>query len=128
MTKNIKKENNHYKKQVGRFGEDMACEFLQKRGYRIIKRNLQRSYKEIDIVAKKDKLTLFIEVRSRTSTSYGGAEEAINSRKIKNFRAGVKSYAQINNLDFNRLRLDFLAVNINKTEKTVKIRHFKDIA
>lgn len=115
-----------YKKTVGKFGEDMACEFLCKRGYKILKRNLQRGHKEIDILATKNDLYVFVEVRTRTSKSYGGAEEAINTRKKHNFRSGVKSYAQINNFDFNQLRLDFIAVDINKARKTVKIRHFKD--
>lgn len=117
-----------YKKQVGQYGETVACEFLEKRGYKIIKRNLQTSHKEIDILARINNVQVFVEVRTRTSQSFGGAVEAIGKRKIKNFQTAVKSYVINNNLDFNQVRLDFLAVDINKEKKTIKIRHFKDIA
>jgi putative endonuclease len=117
-----------HKKQVGQYGEELACEFLEKRGYVIVKRNLQRSYKEIDILARINNTYVFIEVRTRTTASLGGAVEAIGSRKLKNLKFAVRSYVMRKNLDFNFVRVDFLAVDINKQKKSVKFQHFKDIA
>lgn len=52
------------KKEIGQIGEDIACKFLMKRGFRIIDRNYLRKCGEIDVVVEKDELLHFIEVKT----------------------------------------------------------------
>ncbi|HEC1788756.1 TPA: YraN family protein, partial [Campylobacter lari] len=48
----------------GKKGEELACEFLKTQGFEILKRNFYSKFGEIDIIAKKDKILHFIEVKS----------------------------------------------------------------
>lgn len=71
-------------KQVeGKVGEDAAAYYLHKEGYTIICRNFRCMQGEIDIIAKDEKNLVFVEVKTRTSTKYGEAKEAVRRRKTK---------------------------------------------
>ena len=70
------------KQKFGKCGEDLASAFLQNKGYKIIERNFRFGRNgEIDIIAKKDDLVLFVEVKNRSSEKFGGALYSINSKK-----------------------------------------------
>ncbi|MDA3901478.1 MAG: YraN family protein [Spirochaetes bacterium] len=74
-------------------GEDRAELFLKEQGFSIITRNYRFGrYAEIDIIAQKDKLLLFVEVRSRYSDSMGGALYSIRPTKLKRIRKCAESY------------------------------------
>lgn len=117
----------HYRQRVGKFGEELAKKFLIKRGYKIIDSNIKTSYKEIDIIAEKEKTIIFIEVKTRTSAKFGNAEDAIESRKIHHFKKAIQNYLFKNQLLYNEIRADFIAIDLNKNNKTAKIKHFLDI-
>jgi len=65
----------------GQAGEEKACKYLKKDGYKIIEKNFGCKYGEIDIIAKDKDVLCFIEVKSRTSTYYGLPEEFVDKRK-----------------------------------------------
>lgn len=67
----------NYKQVEGKIGEDAAAYYLTKHGYRIICRNFRCIQGEIDIIAKDGNNLVFIEVKTRTSTKYGEAKEAV---------------------------------------------------
>jgi len=74
-------------KAIGSDGEDLAVRYLTKKGYRIIARNFKTPLGEIDIIAKDGDTLVFLEVKARTSGSFGYPFEAVNDhkrRKIKN--------------------------------------------
>ena len=58
-----------HKKKIGALGENMACRFLVEHGFRILDRNYNKKWGEIDIVAEKDKIFRFIEVKTVVSSS-----------------------------------------------------------
>ncbi len=64
--KTVKKQTE--KQIVGKIGEDCACKYLQKLGYKIVDRNYLKKWGEIDIVAQKDKKLHFVEVKSVSQT------------------------------------------------------------
>ena len=66
---------------TGEQGEQMAAEFLQKQGYRILERRFRSKLGEIDIIAKQKEVFIFIEVKTRRSTAFGMPSEAVNYRK-----------------------------------------------
>lgn len=117
---------NHNQK-VGKFGEDLAKNYLIKHGYKIIDRNIQIRYKELDIIAKLKNLLVFVEVKTRTSNKYGLADESITRKKIKNLKYAIKKYLNYTKTDYNDIRADLIAVDINKDKKIAKIKHYKDI-
>lgn len=117
----------NYRQKVGKFGEKIAREFLIKKGYEILATNIKISYQEIDIIAKKDKLYVFIEVKTKTSQSFGSADEAIDSGKINNLKKAMEAYSYEKKWDENFIRLDFISVDIQKTKKIAKIKHYRNI-
>lgn len=117
-----------YRQKIGKFGENLAKDFLIKNGYLILAQNIKTSYKEIDLIAQKEDILVFCEVRTRASSFFGGADEAMHHRKIMNFKRAVKLYLNSNNEGRGlNIRLDFIAIDIDKIKKTAKIKHFKDI-
>ncbi len=118
-----------YNQDVGKFGEELARNYLVKKGYKIIGQNIKTSFKEIDIIAeeKSDEL-VFVEVKTRTSQTLGPAEEALTPAKINNFKKGVDLYLMWRDrLDDKEVRLDLISVDIDKFKKTAQIKHYKDI-
>jgi putative endonuclease len=117
----------NYKKKIGDFGEKLAEQYLVRRGYKIISTKQKISYQEIDIIANIKDIIVFIEVKTRTSDVLGLAEEAMSSAKLKNLKNGIKKYLNNSQNYFKNVRLDLIAININKQRKTAKIKHYKDI-
>jgi putative endonuclease len=74
-------------KALGSEGEALAVEFLRKKGYKIVKKNYRTPIGEIDIIAKDGDTIVFLEVKTRTTESFGFPFEAVTDhkrRKIKN--------------------------------------------
>ena len=69
------------KKLLGAFGEDAACQFLRKKGYKIVGRNYSCRMGEIDIIAQKGRYIVFAEVKLRKNDSYGRAAEFVTAAK-----------------------------------------------
>ncbi|NJM41045.1 MAG: YraN family protein, partial [Anaerolineae bacterium] len=63
------------KAEVGAWGESIAAKHLEAQGYTILHRNWRHGHGELDIVARKGELVVFIEVRTRTSDAFGAPEE-----------------------------------------------------
>ena len=70
-----------YNKELGKWGEDIACRFLESHDFKILERNYFTPYGEIDIVSGYDDVLVFVEVKTRTSTGFGAPEEAITKTK-----------------------------------------------
>ena len=117
----------NYRKKVGMYGEKLAANYLARKGYKILDKNVKISYQEIDIVANIRKKIVFFEVKTRTSFNLGAADEAINSKKIKNLKKAIKNYIRDKRINANNIRLDFIAIDINKSKKIANIKHYKDI-
>ncbi len=107
---------------IGRWGEQAAAEYLSERGYEITGRNIRTPYGEIDLVAHKDGLTIFIEVKARTSRSFGPPEVAVTLRKQAHMQACADYYAQQNEID--HWQIDVIAVE--RLAGQVEIMHFEN--
>lgn len=81
-----------YKKTIGDSGEEFAAKVLTESGYQILERNYSTRYGEIDIIALKDGVLHFIEVKTRTSIDYGYPAEAVTEAKISRIRRTAESY------------------------------------
>jgi putative endonuclease len=116
----------YHNKIIGNFGENIACKYLLNKGYRIIARNYQARYREIDIVAVYGNVLVFVEVKTRTGDRYGGLENAIFGKKIRLFVKAVDYYLHLNKIRHDNFRLDYLAIDIDKQNKSAKIKHYID--
>ncbi|MGN0005580.1 MAG: YraN family protein [Candidatus Gastranaerophilaceae bacterium] len=110
-------------KKTGQKGEDIAVEYLQKKGYEILARNVHFSKNcEIDIIAKDGNTTVFIEVKTRTTLGFGHPFEAIDRKKMEKIYTGVLTYSQENKI--KKYRIDGIAViGVNSP----KIEHLKNL-
>lgn len=68
-------------KEIGNFGEDMACRFLEEKGIGIIKRNFYSRAGELDIIARDGDCTVFCEVKTRLSKNFGTPGEFVDFKK-----------------------------------------------
>lgn len=82
------------KRNIGNKYEDKSVEILLNDGYMILERNYQNRYGEIDIIAKKDRKILFIEVKYRKNNLYGLGYEAVDRRKILKIVKLAQTYMQ----------------------------------
>jgi len=117
----------NHNQTVGKYGEDLAKNYLKKLGYKIIDSNVKISFKEIDIVALDGKILVFCEVKTRTSSIYGNADDALINKKINNMKKAAGMYLGRNKNNYEDIRLDFIAVDIDKLDKNANISHYKDI-
>jgi putative endonuclease len=79
----------------GKSGELCAEKFLTAKGYEILERNFRCGrYGEIDLIVKKDNTTVFVEVRSRKGSSFGGAVNSITAAKKRKIQTVARSYLQ----------------------------------
>ena len=79
-------------KALGSKGEDLAIQFLKKKGYRIIDRNYKTSVGEIDIIARDGNTIVFVEVKTRTDDSFGYPFEAVNKKKRQKLQKSYFSF------------------------------------
>ena len=79
---------------TGRIGEYHAAQYLEHRGYTILGRNVHVGPDELDIIAHRDGLLAFVEVKTRTNGRFGDGAEAIDERKIRRMRrAAIRWFA-----------------------------------
>ena len=77
---------------LGRFGEDSAARWYEERGYRILARNWRVREGELDLVVARDRVLVFCEVKTRSSTRFGSAAEAVDVRKQRQVRAVARRF------------------------------------
>ena len=86
-----------------------AARFLQEKGYEIMARNFRYQHAEIDLVAKKGKMMVFVEVKTRTNLSFGNPEEFVSYAKAKLVMKAAEHYIFTHNWQFD-VRFDILAI------------------
>ncbi len=79
----------------GRDGEDRAAAFLEKAGYRVVRRNLRLPGGEIDLVCRDRDVIVFVEVKLRTNGRFGSALGAVNGAKRDTLRRLAADFVQI---------------------------------
>lgn len=107
-------------------GEDIAEEFLKKKGYKIILRNFKTKYSEIDSIVKKDNCLIFVEVRTRIGDKFGLPEETIKKEKKNRLIKAAQAFAAFNNWK-GPFRVDAVCIVLDKGKKTRQLNHYKNI-
>lgn len=113
-------------KQIGLKGEEIACNYLKKLGWKILEKNFRYSkYAEIDIIAKETNTIVFVEVKTRTTSNFGHPFEAINTKKINNIYKAALSYLKSTQERYEDYRIDIISILGNPNPK---IEHIKNIS
>ena len=109
--------------ELGKLGEELAVEFLQKNGYDILETNWVFQKAEIDIIAQKNTILAIVEVKTRSSIDFGLPQDFVKPKKIQLLVKAVNEYVISNELDVE-IRFDIIA--IHKEGKNYKIEHIED--
>ncbi|MDP5158536.1 MAG: YraN family protein [Flaviramulus sp.] len=109
--------------ELGKKGEQLAVDFLLKKGYDIIDRNYRFDNAEVDIIAQKKDTLAIIEVKTRSSTDFGNPQDFVKPKQIQRLVKAVDEYVNVNDLDVE-VRFDIIA--IVKEEKLFKIEHLEN--
>ena len=95
---------------LGRQGEQLAAEFLEQSGLRVVDRNWRCREGEIDIVATDGRVLVICEVKTRSDTRYGTPLEAISARKHARLRRLAVSWVVAHGLLVDEIRIDIVGV------------------
>ena len=108
--------------RIGKWGEQAAADYLKERGYEIVAGNVRTPYGEIDLIAKKGDFFIFIEVKARTSKTFGPPEVAVTPRKRQHMLSCAEHYTQQYSID--HWQIDVIAVE--QSEGKPIITHFEN--
>ncbi|MBI5022991.1 MAG: YraN family protein [Candidatus Magasanikbacteria bacterium] len=115
------------RRKLGQYGENIAAQFLERRGFSIVWRNFQTRWGEIDLVAEKDSRLHFVEVKTRSGVDYGAGEEAIGRFKQLRLLGAAKMYIAKFQPVEKFYQIDSINVLLNKAQKTAKFRYLENI-
>jgi putative endonuclease len=109
---------------LGRSGEAIAKTFLENEGYEILDENWTHGKAEVDLIAYKDKIIVFIEVKTRTGNWFGEPEDFVDNRKQKLLVEAADEYIYIMNHQ-GEVRFDIVSVLFDK-QANYTIKHIED--
>lgn len=114
-------------KNTGDWGEEKAATYLKRHGYKIIGRNCRYRQGEIDIVAEKKDLVIFVEVKTRKNADYAEAREFVTAAKQQRVIAAAQLWMQENSCE-KQPRFDVIEVYSPNGENgfSVKINHLEN--
>ena len=114
IIKKIKRLAKH--NALGATGEALAAKWLQDNAFTILQQNWRHSYYEVDIIAVKENVLHFIEVKTRRNKKFGEPEESVDQKKILNLMNAGEEY-QYQYPQWKRVQYDVLSINIDLNDK-----------
>ncbi|MCK5467501.1 MAG: YraN family protein [Cyclobacteriaceae bacterium] len=109
-------------KELGQEGEQLAADYLKKNGWKIQETNYRYSRSEIDLIASKNDLLIFVEVKTRTNTTYGLPEHFVDEKKAENIMKAAEHYIREHDWKSN-IRFDIISI-IKKVR--LELEHIED--
>jgi putative endonuclease len=112
------------RKDTGRWGEDLAGDYLTGLGYRVLARNYRVRGGEADLICSKGELVVVVEVKTRLGKGFGAPQEAVDRRKARRVLKAGRAYCRRMGISLARLRADVVSVEGSPHEGKPRIRHF----
>lgn len=100
---------NGEKRKLGFLGESKAAGYLKKNGYAVLERNYRCPFGEVDIIAEKDGVLAFIEVKTRSNDNYGAPNQAVDKKRMQRYKNCVRYYFVHREID-RTVRFDIIEV------------------
>ena len=102
---------------TGKFGEDLAEQYLRDAGYEVIERNWKCKLGELDIICKlkqeREKIFVFIEVKTKRGSAWGSPEEMVNRKKQRKLIMVAQEYLKQHDLKNTAFRFDVVAIGVD---------------
>lgn len=112
--------------RIGSIGEELATKYIKDKGYNILDRNYRTKLGELDIIAKKENIIVFIEVKTRTSNVYGIPSEAVNYKKQQTIQKLAQQYILYRKLSNSCFSYRFDVIEVKLIGKKYKIDHIEN--
>ena len=114
------------KQALGRWGEDLAVQFLEKSGYEVLARNWRCRDGELDVVVRRDGTLCFVEVKTRSSAAFGLPAEAVGPQKAARIRKLAGRWlTEQRPRGWSGLRFD--VVSVMRTAAGPEVLHLEDV-
>ena len=115
------------RKSIGKEGEDIACQFLERKGFTVIGRNYSKKWGEIDIIATKGNVVRFVEVKtvSRENPDYM-PEELVHQSKLEKVARTASLYME-ETKDSREYQVDAVTVVMNERTRTARCHLFEQV-
>ena len=108
---------------LGKLGEELAVDYLQKNGYEILDTNWRFQKAEVDIIAQKENVLAVVEVKTRSSLDFGLPQDFVKPKKIQLLVKAINEYVVNNDLEVT-VRFDIIAIHKNK--EVFDIEHIEE--
>ncbi|MBQ8154542.1 MAG: YraN family protein [Prevotella sp.] len=109
---------------LGRWGEQMAAEYLQHKGYQIIERDWKSGHRDLDIIALDGDTVVFVEVKTRSNRMFTDPVDAVGYQKIRNLQIAANHYVKYRQIDGD-IRFDIVSV-VGSVGEEPEIEHIVD--
>ncbi len=120
-------------KKLGNLGEKIAADYLKKKGYQILEKDYTSKFKagrgrgEIDIVAKKEGIITFVEVKSLSSDKVIQPEEKVNYQKRKKIIKTANFWLMEKKIPLDaKWKIEVVSLKIDLKNNKIKLRHFQN--
>lgn len=113
-----------YNKETGRIGEELARNFLKRKGYEIVKNNFSTRFGEIDLICKDRDTTVFVEVKTKCGVDFGTPEEMYTRGKAERVKRMASVYLEGKETN---CRIDMVAIVLGDNNKTERLTHYPNV-
>jgi putative endonuclease len=114
------------RQRLGKWGEEVAANYLSARGYCVLETNFRTPYGEIDLITRLEDTIIFVEVKTRSSRSLGRPEVSVSHRKQLHMIQSAEYYIQQNPQPLGMWRIDVLAIERHSSGEPPDVTHFKN--
>jgi len=117
----------NYKK--GREGEEIAQEYLIKKGFRLIESNYSNKLGEIDLIMVDKDILIFVEVKLKIGDRFGTPEEMINKYKLSRIRRIAEGFLVLEKIakNYQKYRIDAVCIVLDEYKKIERINHYENL-
>ena len=111
--------------ELGKWGEDLAVDYLQRKGYTIIERDWKSGKRDLDIIAQDGNIIVFVEVKTRRNRLFGEPEESVDYHKLQNLQQAISHYVKFKHIR-QEIRFDIISI-VGTVGTDPDIQHIQDV-
>ncbi len=111
----------HARQELGKYGENLACAELEKRGYAILARRYRRRGGELDIIARDGPTIVFVEVKARDGCEFGAGVESVTALKRRRMAAVALDYLFRHRLTECPCRFDVVSIDLSRPDALIEL-------
>ena len=113
---------------LGRRGEALAKRYLEQAGYDILAADYRASRRQIDLIGRRGRELVFVEVKTRALSAASREENPLRSSQIKNLKRAARDYCHGHRRAGDIVRLDLIIILADTGRGRADLRHYRDVA